>query len=256
MRTGWESGMGSMTGLKERPQRKRGSIKGSRRLETQKYPLLSSYLLISCHQICRKPMENILEVQHSAEPGEGGGVKGPGARPSLWLHFLRYTATAATCILGEVSNEIKLGKAQQWMNYNCRHVLRKDVSIIFSGIFSKSMQGGHFKLIKQTITWPNRKLWSGGGTKDLRGFLAYATFATYDLRQDAKSIWISPSLSSREHSHSQDKQTESYDEWQMPTTKHITGAKSYHTEASELTSLKSSWLLLILRSSIAKAWKY
>lgn len=96
-------------------------------------------------------MEITLKVQHTAEPGEGGDMKGPGAGLSLWLQFLRFTATATICILSEMSNEIKLGKAQQLMKYNCLHVLRQDVSIIFSGIFSKTVQGVNFKLITQAV---------------------------------------------------------------------------------------------------------
>ena len=54
MMTGSESGRGSMFGLKEVTQRKRGAVKVTGRLEIQKYLLLSSYPLISCHHICRK----------------------------------------------------------------------------------------------------------------------------------------------------------------------------------------------------------
>lgn len=79
-------------------------------------------------------------------------MKGPGAMLSVWCQFLRCTDTTATCILSEVSNEIKLRKAQQLMKYNCLHVLRKNASIIFSGVFSKTLQGVNVKLITQTVT--------------------------------------------------------------------------------------------------------
>lgn len=54
----------------------------------------------------------------------------------------------------------------------------------FRGIFSGDIQGLNFSLITETIAWPIRKN-SALGSEDLRGFLAFVTSLSNDLRQDA-----------------------------------------------------------------------